>query len=268
VGVYICHTTVEMALPRDIDLFIFDVEGTLVDSIDTARALPGARGLVGRIQRAGRKVALLSNIGRKSHREVLRRLRSAGFEVGPSDLMTTGRATALHLQRRGARRVFLLSEGGAREDLRAAGLRTVRGPPADAVVVAAHRGLTYRDLNAATRLVAGGAPLICCGASPVFRGTYRGDSGLFLGEGAVARAIAAATGARVETVGKPDPRIFRETLRQSGVAAGRAAMVGDSRSDMEGAARARLGLRVYLGTGSVEADLRCAEISRLERAWR
>lgn len=267
-GVYIRHTTVKMALPRGIDLFIFDVEGTLVDSIDTARPLPGARGLVGRIRRAGRKVAFLSNIGRKPHREVLRRLRGAGFEACPEELMTAGRAAALHLARRGARRVFLLSEGGAREDLRAAGLRTVRGPPADVVVVAAHRGLAYRELNTATRLVAGGVPLVCCGASLLFRGTYLGDSGLFLGEGAVARAIAAATGARMETVGKPDPRIFREALRQSGVPAKRAAMVGDSRSDMEGAARARLGLRVYLGSGRVEADLRFADISRLARAWR
>lgn len=257
-----------MALPPDIDLFLFDIEGTLVGSIDAPGPLPGARDLVARIRRSGRGVALLSNIGRRSHRQVLGALRRAGFDIAPETLMTAGRATALHLRRRGARRVFVLSEGGAREDLRAAGFRIVRGPPADAVVVAAHRGSTYRDLNTATRLVAGGAPLICCGASLAFRGTYRNDTGLFLGEGAVARAIAAATGARVTTIGKPDPRIFREVLREFRVPAERAAMVGDGRGDMEGAARAGLGLRVYLGTREVDADLQVRDIMTLNRRWK
>lgn len=267
-GVYIPHPTGEMALPPDIDLFLFDIEGTLVGSIDAPRPLPGARDLVARIRRSGRGVAFLSNIGRKSYRQVLDSLQRAEFGVGPGDLMTAGHATALYLRRRGARRVFVLSEGGAREDLRAAGFRIVRGPPVDAVVVAAHRGATYRDLNAATRLVAGGAPLVCCGASLAFRGTYRGDSGLFLGEGALARAIAAATGARVTTIGKPDPRIFREVLREFNVPAGRAAMVGDGRGDMEGAARAGLGLRVYLGAEEVDADLAVWDIMALNRRWK
>ena len=257
-----------MTLPGNIELFLFDIEGTLVDSIDSPRPLRGGRELVGRIQRSGRSVALLSNIGRKSHREVWRKLRRAGFDITPDQMMTAGLATALYLRRRKARRVFVLSEGGAREDLRAAGLRPVRSPPADAVVVAAHRGLSYRDLNAATRLVAAGAPLVCCGASLTFRGTYRGDSGLFIGEGAVARAIASAARARVTTIGKPDPRIFREALRRFRVPARRAAMVGDSAGDMEGAARARIGLRVFLGEGNVASDRRFADISRLERAWR
>lgn len=257
----------KMTLPGDIDLFLFDIEGTLVHSIDTPRPLPGARRLVGRIQRSGRDVALLSNIGRKSHREVWRRLRRAGFSITPDRLMTAGRATALYLQRTGARRVFVLSEGGVREDLRAAGLRMVQRSPVDAVVVAAHRGLAYRDVNRATRLVAAGALLICCGASLTFRGTYQGDSGLFLGEGAIARAISTATGARVTTIGKPDPRIFREVLRGFGVPAHRAAMVGDGAGDMEGAARARLGLRVHLGTKDVDADLKVRDVGTLNRLW-
>lgn len=281
-----------MTLPPDMDLFLFDVEGTLVTSIDAPRPLPGARELLGRIQRLGRGVALVSNIGRKSHREVWRKLRRTGFAIAPEQLMTAGRATAIYLRRTGVRRVFILSEGGAREDLCAAGLEIVnpprgRGaglwtegggrsttrsplPPAtavDAVVVAADRGLDYPGLNAATRLVAAGAPLVCCGASLAFRGTYRGDAGLFLGEGAIARAIAAAAGARVTTIGKPDPRIFREVLRQFRVPAGRTAMVGDSGSDMEGAARARLGLRAYVGSGDVEADLELPSIGALARRW-
>lgn len=254
-------------IPSDIDLFLFDIDGTLVDSIDLARPLPGARPLLARLRRSGRRVALLSNIGRRSHREVWRRLRRSGFSLPPESLMTAGRATALYLRRSGARRVCVLSEGGARKDLEAAGLRVVHGPPADAVVVAAHRGCTYRELNQAMRLVAGGARLVCCGASLTFRGTYRGDTGLFLGEGALALAIGRATGRPVVTVGKPDPRIFREVLRASRTPPRRAAMIGDGAGDMLGAKRARLGLRVYLGEGDIDADMKVPNVGALNRLW-
>ncbi|MBI4361844.1 MAG: HAD family hydrolase [Euryarchaeota archaeon] len=227
--------------------WLLDIEGVLCDSMDTPHPLPGARGFLREAEERGSPVALLSNISRLSHRQVLRGLRAAGFRLRPRQVTTAGLAAASYLRARGHRRVYAISEGGLARDLEAAGLQVVRGPPADAVAVGAHRGLTGGHLTTALGLLHREAPLVLCGGSATFRGTYRGRTGVFPGEGSIAAALRHATGAPIDQVGKPDPRIYRMALQRVGLRPAWTVMVGDGAADILGAHRAHMAGAIYIG---------------------
>jgi len=194
-------------------LFLFDLEGVLCTHIDRPEVYPHALDLLAALRRTGREFVILTNISRKSKRSVLERLRALGFDLGGEDLLTAGEAAALYIKARRARRVFAVSEGGLLEDLLAVGVEVVTEAPVDMVAVGATRDATYSDLNFAMRMVMAGAELVCAGASAHFRGAFHGDEGLFLGEAALAHAIAFGAGAEVTYVGKPYPEIFRRAYR-------------------------------------------------------
>ncbi|MEK6978269.1 MAG: HAD-IA family hydrolase, partial [Candidatus Hydrothermarchaeota archaeon] len=110
------------------------------------------------------------------------------------------------------------------------------------------------DLNFAMRMVMAGAELVCAGASAHFRGSFHGDEGLFLGEAALAQAIAFGASAEVTYVGKPYPEIFRRALELKNAGIAEAVMVGDTlRSDIRGARE--LGITSILVTQGSTLDL-------------
>ena len=217
-------------------LFLFDLEGVLCTHIDRPEVYPRALDLLAALRRTGREFVILTNISRKSKRSVLERLRAVGFDLGGGDLLTAGEAAALYIKAKGARRVFAITEGGLLEDLLTAGVEVVTEAPVDVVAVGASRDATYNDLNFAMRMVMAGSELVCAGASAHFRGSFHGDEGLFLGEAALAQAIAFGAGAEVTYVGKPYPEIFRRALELKNAEIAEAVMVGDTpRSDIKGA---------------------------------
>lgn len=217
-------------------LFLFDLEGVLCTHIDRPEVYPYALELLAAIRHTGREFIILTNISRKSKRYVLDRLRTLGFDLGEKDLLTAGEAAALYIKAKGTKRVFAITEGGLLEDLLTAGVEVVTEAPVDVVAVGADRDATYNDLNFAMRMAMAGAELVCAGASTRFRGSFHGDEGDFLGEAALAQAIAFGSGAKVTYVGKPYPEIFRRALELKDAGIAEAVMVGDTlRSDIEGA---------------------------------
>lgn len=110
-------------------------------------------------------------------------------------------------------------------------------PPArwrEARVVAVGNDPTfdYTKLKAASQAVARGARFVTVNVDPrlpLERGEF--DPGA----GALAEAVAVASGVRPLVIGKPEPPIFKTALRRLGCRAREAAMVGDSlRSDIQG----------------------------------
>jgi HAD superfamily hydrolase (TIGR01450 family) len=251
-------------------LFLFDIEGVLCDHMDDPWPLPAARELLVDLKDLGKKVVLLTNIGRNSKREVLSKLERMGFSV---PVITAGEATTRYiLSEKPGVRVFVISEGGVLEDLRESGVEIVTEAPADFVVVGANRRVTYAELNQGMRLVLGGARLVCCGSSRIFRGRFLGDEGAFLGEAALAEAIASAAGVEFRIIGKPDPQIFHQALEiGGGFRPEEAVMFGDSLSDMEGAEAAGISRRIFLHRGReqrVPADLTFRDLEEFYAFWK
>ena len=218
-------------------LFIFDIEGVLWNDTDDPQVVPQAPELVRELRDRGKKIHIITNISRKTRRSILDRLKRLNFNLELEDISTAGDTAASYISSKLPQaRCFLISEAGLAEELEAKGLRVVDEKPVDVVVVGSDRTLTYNRLNVAMRLVRGGAEFVCAGPTTVFRGTFRGDKGYFIGGGAICEAIRLASGVAPHYIGKPYPEIFQAALKRWDLRAEEAVMVGDRYSiDVEGA---------------------------------
>ncbi|MFW9806807.1 MAG: HAD-IIA family hydrolase, partial [Candidatus Thorarchaeota archaeon] len=184
----------------------------------------------------GYELAILTNVGRLSSRQVNQSLLVAGFIIPVERVFTAGAAAAAYINNRSpGARCFIISEGGAQEDFVARGLNVTNNPPIDYVAVGADRGMTFKELNFATKMVKEGAPLICISGSRDYPGIYLGDEDTFIGERSIVAAIEHATGVAAVTVGKPLPEILIETVKSLNSDVSDAVIIGDNpNSDIAG----------------------------------
>lgn len=217
-------------------LWIFDVDNTLIHDVEHPTPFDDALKFWNSLEKKGYELAILTNVGRLSSRQVNAAISKAGFKIPVERVFTAGAAAAAYVHNRqpGAR-CFVIGEGGAQEDFVARGLDVSNNPPIDFVAVGADRGMTFDELNFATKMVKGGAPLICISGSRDYPGVYLGSEDTFIGELSIAAAIEHATGVQAVVVGKPLPEILVETVKALGRTVSDAVMVGDNpNSDIAG----------------------------------
>jgi 4-nitrophenyl phosphatase len=140
---------------------------------------------------------------------------------------------------------------------------------AQAVVVGNDPSFDFGRLRAASRAVAAGAAFFAVNMDarfPVAEDQF--DPGC----GALAEAIAVASGVRPISIGKPNRPLFEVTIARLGHTAAEAAMVGDNLpSDIAGGRAAGM-LTIWLdGRNDVlmppEADLKVGSLSELHQLW-
>ena len=217
-------------------LWIFDVDNTLVLDIEHPKPFEDALELWKFLQEKKATLAILTNVGRLSSRQVHLTIERAGFHIFVEYVFTAGAAAAAYIHNRlpGAR-CFVIGEGGAQEDFIDRGLDVTNNPPVDFVAVAADRGMTFDELNFATKMVKQGASLICISGSRDYPGIYLGQEGVYIGERSIVAAIEHATGSEAVVVGKPLPEIVSETVKVLGFDIADAVLVGDNpNSDIAG----------------------------------
>ena len=220
----------------DKKLWIFDVDNTLIKDIEHPKPFKDALILWNALSEKGYELAILTNVGRLSSRQVQQSLAKAGFEIPSDRVFTAGAAAAAYVHNRSpGARCFVISEGGAREDFVARGLDVTNNPPIDFVAVGADRGMTFDELNFATKMVKEGSPLICISGSRDYPGVYLGIDGMFIGERSIVAAIEDATGVQAVIVGKPLPEILIETVKILNQRPSDTVLVGDNpNSDIAG----------------------------------
>jgi HAD superfamily hydrolase (TIGR01450 family) len=217
-------------------LWIFDVDNTLVLDVEHPTPFEDALRLWNTLEEKNVTLAILTNVGRLSSRQVHKAVERGGFHIAVGNVYTAGAAAAAFVHNRtpGAR-CFVIGEGGAQEDFIARGLDVTNNPPIDYVAVAADRGMTFDELNFATKMVKQGAGLICISGSRDYPGIYLGQEDVYIGERSIAAAIEHATGTEAVVVGKPLPEIIQETVRILGFEISDSVIVGDNpRSDIAG----------------------------------
>ncbi|MFX1542865.1 MAG: HAD-IIA family hydrolase [Promethearchaeota archaeon] len=221
---------------REKNLWLFDVDNTLIRDIDHPEVFEDALSLWNALREKRKTIAILTNVGRQSSRQIHDVLDSVGFGIELEKTFSAGAAAAAYVHNRSpGARCFVISEGGATEDFVARGLNVTNNPPIEFVAVAADRGLTYAELNFATKMVREGAQLICISGSYDYGGVYLGTEDVYIGELSIVAAIEHATGVTSVVVGKPLPEIFTETMTILGFKADEAVMVGDNpASDVAG----------------------------------
>ena len=205
----------------DVDGLLLDIDGVLVVSWEP---LPGSIETLEWLREQRLPFRLITNTTTHTRAALARTLNEAGFPVEPQEVVTAVAATAGYLRTHHAgARVFLLSDGDARDDLEGI---TLVGPdePADVIVIGgACDDFTYPVLNHIFGLLNDGATLI-----GMHRNLYwRTSAGLQLDGGAYIAALEEATGTRATICGKPAPAFFETALELLGIPANGAAMVGD-----------------------------------------
>jgi HAD superfamily hydrolase (TIGR01450 family) len=248
-----------------IHALLLDMDGVVVRG---GEPLPGAAEAVAALIRQGVPFRLLTNSSLWSRQSLAHKLLGAGVPIGSDRIVTALSATAALARRRwpdrplyvlaapDALREFegqwLLSDAEATTAGAGAAAGTtggaVAGAGAAAVIVGdAGAGFTWERLNAAFRLVRGGAQLVAMHRNP----WWLTPGGPTLDSGAFVRALEFATGRRALLVGKPARAIFRAAVDALAAEVGRGLapdtvlMVGDDlQTDVAGARRA--GLRTAL----------------------
>ena len=217
---------------------LLDLSGVLYDG-DTA--IPGGVEAVARLREAGLPVRFLTNSTRAPRRVLLKKLSGMGFDLKEAELFTPASAACALLLEDGLR-PHLLIHPDLEEDFGGIG----RG---DGAVVVGDAGpyFTFDTLNAAFRVLMGGARFYALAANRTFRDA---DGELSMDAGAVVAALEYASGTEAQVLGKPAQAFFAAALEDMGVAADEAAMVGvDVESDVSGALTAGLGRAVLVRTG-------------------
>jgi glycerol-1-phosphatase len=213
---------------------------------------PGAPEAIAELRAAGKHLAFLTNDGRRSPEEYVRKLWSLGVQASLEEMVTVGAAIQHLLAERERGAAFVIGSPAIFRHVSEAGQRiangTDRAAQADVVVVASHDGFDYRELRDAIRSVLAGADLIAASRDP----TFPREDGLWPGTGAIVAGIEYATGRCAHVVGKPEPQIFMTALDRLGD--GRTLMVGDRIDvDLAGAAAVGLDTAIVL-TGVASSD--------------
>lgn len=253
--------------------FAFDLDGCIWAG---PTLLPGAAALVRALRAAGCRVVFVTNSSREQAAGLAGRLTHLGIPADPSDVLAALDLLGETIRRRiGLARVLPLGTAEMRRVLEASGHSVIgidEWPRAQAVAVGYDPAFDFARLRAASRAVAAGATFFTVnldGRLPLATGEF--DPGC----GALAEAVAVASGTRPVVVGKPHRPIFEVALERLGCRAGEAAMVGDSLpSDIAGGRGAGM-FTVWIdssgagGDGRVEgrAGLTVASLEELLELW-
>jgi glycerol-1-phosphatase len=232
------------------DHLLLDLDGCVwVGDEPTERATEALAAL----RVAGKGLSFVTNDGRHSAEEQVRKLWRLGFQASVEEVVTVGGAMQFHLaERYGHDRAAAVVVGAPslHRHVEQAGLRIVNGTAfasrAEVVVVGAHDGFDYDELREATQAAMRGATVVTAGRDPFFPM----PDGAWPGSGAVVAAVETAAGVVAENVGKPAAAIVRAALDRLGP--GRALLVGDRvETDLAAAANAGIdGALVLTGAAS------------------
>jgi glycerol 3-phosphatase-2 len=227
------------------DNVLLDLDGCVwVGDHATPRAVEAIDALRG----AGKGVAFVTNDGRHSVEDFVRKLWGLGFRASTEEVVTVGSALQFTLASTPEwRRAFVIGSEAIHRHVEAAGVReTMNG--ADVVVVAGHDQFDYEELRLAVQAILEGAQAICTSRDA----TFPMPDGPWPGTGAIVAAVEHATGTEIPTIGKPSPDLFRTALDRLGP--GRALVIGDrADTDVAGAKAVRLDSALVGGERSDDA---------------
>lgn len=221
-------------------LLLVDLDGVVYRG---AEPVPGVAAVLATRAAAGDDVVYVTNNSMHYRVDYVTRLAAMGAPITPDRVISSSRATALHLRDHepGIRRVLAVGAGGLERELRDVGLDVVTAAAAatrmtqepidgataagmpDAVIVGLDPNLTYLRLAAAADCIRAGARFIATNRDPI----YPTERGLRPGAGAVVAALEAATGVTPLLIGKPAPLLLEIAAEAVGRDARDAVMIGD-----------------------------------------
>jgi HAD superfamily hydrolase (TIGR01450 family) len=201
--------------------FLFDMDGTfyLGDQL-----LEGAARMVEVVRARGQDFLYLTNNSSKNARLYAEKLTRLGLPTDAGRVLTSGAATAAHLQsQRPGARVFVVGTPALEEEFLTRGFVLDEQTP-DLVALGFDTGFTYAKLWRLCDFVRAGLPYFA--THPDF--TCVTDTGYMPDIGATIAFVRAATGRDPDLVaGKPNRIIAEQAARRAGVSVSELCMIGD-----------------------------------------
>jgi 4-nitrophenyl phosphatase len=221
-------------------LLLVDLDGVVYRGADP---VPGVAAVLAARAAAGDDIVYVTNNSMHYRADYVTRLAAMGAPVTSDRVISSSRATALHLTEHepGIRRVLAFGAGGLERELRDVGLDvvttaaaatrmtqetidgwTAAGAP-DAVIVGLDPNLTYLRLTAAADCIRAGARFIATNRDPI----YPTEIGLRPGAGSIVASLEATTGVTPLSIGKPAPLLLEIAAEAVGRDPHEAVMIGD-----------------------------------------
>lgn len=204
---------------------IFDLDGVIYRG---QTPLPGAGDVTRWLRARDFQTYYFTNNSTKTRESYVELLAGYGVSTDVDHIVTSASLTARYFTDNGLlrARVLVVGEEGLPAELRAVGVRVVRGrgrKPVDYVVVGMDRKFTYAKLHAAQQAILAGATFIATNRDA----TYPIEGNVIPGGGSIVAAVATAAEKEPLLIGKPSPEAGRLITHMAGVEPHEALMVGD-----------------------------------------
>src|SRR5438270_2554605 len=201
--------------------YLIDMDGVLYRGTEV---ITGADTFIQQLRAREIPFRLLTNNSQRTRRDVVAKLNRMGIEVDEEHIFTSAMATARFLARqRPDGTAFVIGEGGLLTALHQNGYAVVDHEP-DYVVVGEGRTFNLEMVEAAVRMILGGAKLVATNLDP----SCPTDKGVRPGCGAMVAMLEAAAGVKAFSVGKPSPVMMRAARKELGLSADETAIIGDT----------------------------------------
>ncbi len=201
--------------------FLIDMDGVIYRG---GQLIEGAGEFIRQLQSLDVPFTFLTNNSQRTRRDVATRLARMGVEVEERHVFTCAIATARFLaQQLPHGTAYVIGEGGLLQALHANGYSIVDHDP-DYVVVGEGRAFSFEMLEAATRMILGGAKLIATNLDP----NCPTQHGTRPGCGAIVAMLETATGLKAFSVGKPSPVMMRMARKELALATAETTIIGDT----------------------------------------
>lgn len=229
--------------------YLIDMDGVIYRG---SQVIPGAQRFIADLREHEISFRFLTNNSQRSRLDVATKLQRLGFEVEAQHVLTCAVATARFLsQQKPAGTAFVIGESGLATALHECGYAIVDRDP-DYVVVGEGRTLNFEMVEAALRMIIGGAKLIATNLDP----NCPTEHGLRPGCGAVVAMLEAAAGIRAFSVGKPSPIMLRAARKEIGLTTDQTIVIGDTmETDILGGVQLGFHTVLVLSGGTKAADL-------------
>lgn len=235
------------ALPDKPEAILLDVEGVLYIQ---GEAIDGAPEALARLRERAGGIRLVTNTSSISRKEVIKRVRNAGFDVADEEVLTPAAMAVRYCRSKGFSKVNLMVARSLREDLEEIDV-VGTDEKADAIVLGDLGPMfSSETLSHAFRQMMDGAELIALQHNRY----WKREDGLVLDVGAFSAALEYAAETEAVVVGKPSGDFFRMALADVGAEASGTIMVGDDiEGDIGGGLNARIP-SVLVRTGKFKAE--------------
>lgn len=229
--------------------YLIDMDGVLYRG---SELIPGSAHFIHQLRARGIPFRFLTNNSQRTRRDVVAKLARMGIDVEEEHVFTCAMATARFLaQQKPGGTAFVIGEGGLLTALHQNGFAVVDHEP-DYVVVGEGRTFNLELVEAAVRMILGGAKLIATNLDP----SCPTASGVRPGCGAMVAMLEAATGVKAFSVGKPSPLMMRAARKELGLATAETIMIGDTmETDILGGVQLGFHTVLVLSGGTRREDL-------------